>query len=164
MDKTNINALVQTITRSLNSINKRRFSMEQSLFLPEISIASAIHMICTCMYNPLDRLRNLCQVQNGIKGSENFFLFISLRERFLTTGTSTSKMPRRNRIPLEHRKRIVRAFEDEQEDYLLVSDTLGVNRSTARGIVARYIREGRIQERPRGGRNNVQTVCSHLLK
>ena len=69
---------------------------------------------------------------------------------------SARKMPRRNRIPLEHRERIVRAFEDEQEDYLLVSDTLGVNRSTARGIVARYITEGRIQERPRGGRNNVR--------
>ena len=53
-------------------------------------------------------------------------------------------MPRRNRIPIEHRERIVRAFEDEAEDYLLVADTLGVNRSTARGIVARYIREGRI--------------------
>ena len=45
---------------------------------------------------------------------------------------------------------------DEQEDYLSVADTLGVNRSTARGIVARYITEGRIQERPRGGRNNVR--------
>ena len=69
---------------------------------------------------------------------------------------SARKMPRRNRIPLEHRERIVRAFEDEQEDYLLVSDTLGVNRSTARGIVARYITEGRIQERPRAGRNKVR--------
>ena len=61
----------------------------------------------------------------------------------------------RNRIPIEHRERIVRAFEDEAEDYLLVADTLGVNPSMARGIVARYIREGRIIERPRGGRNNV---------
>lgn len=65
-------------------------------------------------------------------------------------------MPRRNRIPLEYRERIVRAFEDKEEDYLLAADTLGVNRSTARGIVARYIREGRIRERPRGGRNNVR--------
>ena len=65
-------------------------------------------------------------------------------------------MPRRNRISLEHRERIVREFEDEEEDYLVVADTLGVNRSTARCIVARYIREGRIQERPRGGRNNVR--------
>ena len=30
-------------------------------------------------------------------------------------------MPRRNRIPIEHRERIVRAFEDEAEDYLLVA-------------------------------------------
>ena len=59
-------------------------------------------------------------------------------------------MPRRNRIPIEHRERIVRTFEDEAEDYFLVADTLGVNRSTARGIVARYFREGRIRERPRG--------------
>ena len=65
-------------------------------------------------------------------------------------------MPRRNRIPLEHRERIVRAFDYEEEDYLLVANTLGVNRSTARGIMARYIREGRIWERPRGGRNNVR--------
>ena len=48
-------------------------------------------------------------------------------------------MPRRNRIPIKHRERIVRAFEDEAEDYLLVADTLGVNRSTARGIVARVL-------------------------
>ena len=68
-------------------------------------------------------------------------------------------MPRRNMqdsLQFEHRERIVRAFEEEEEDYLLVADTLGVNRSTARGIVARYIREGRIRERPRGGRNNVR--------
>lgn len=55
-------------------------------------------------------------------------------------------MLRRNRIPIEHRERIVRAFENEAEDYLLVADTLGVNRSTARGIVTRYVREGRIRE------------------
>ena len=60
-------------------------------------------------------------------------------------------MPRRNRIPIAHREGIVRAFGDEAEDYLLVADTLGVNRSTARGIVARYIREWRIRERPHGG-------------
>ena len=65
------------------------------------------------------------------------------------------KIARRNRIPIENRERIVRAFEDEAEDYLLVADTLGVNRFTARGIVARYIREGRIRERPRSGLNNV---------
>ena len=64
-------------------------------------------------------------------------------------------MPRRKRIPIEHREGIVRAFEDEAEDYLLLADTSGVNRFTAREIVARYIREGRIRERPLGGRNNV---------
>jgi len=31
-----------------------------------------------------------------------------------------------------------------------------VNRSTARSIVATYLREGRVNERPRGGRNNVR--------
>ena len=50
-------------------------------------------------------------------------------------------MPRRNRILLEQREKIVRAFEDTNEDYLIVADTTGVNRSTARSIVARYIRE-----------------------
>ena len=64
-------------------------------------------------------------------------------------------MPGRNRIPIEHRERIVRAFEDEAEDYLLEADTLGVNHSTARGIAARYIIEGRVRGRLRGGRNNV---------
>ena len=59
-------------------------------------------------------------------------------------------MPGRKRIPIEYKKRIVRAFEDEADDYLLEADTLGVNRSMARGIAPRYIRE-----RSRGGRNNV---------
>ena len=64
-------------------------------------------------------------------------------------------MPGRNRNHIEHRERIVRAYEDEAEDYLLEADTLGANRSMARGIAARYIREGRVRERPRGGRSNV---------
>ena len=64
--------------------------------------------------------------------------------------------PRRNRIPNEVRRRIVRAFEDPTKDYLSVADTLGVNRSTARSIVATFLREGRVKERPRGGRNNVR--------
>ena len=64
-------------------------------------------------------------------------------------------MSGRKRIPIKHRERIVRAFENEADDYLLVADALQVNRSTARGIVARNIREERIRERPRGGQNNV---------
>ena len=46
--------------------------------------------------------------------------------------------------------------EDVNEDYLTVAATIGVNRSTARSIVARYLREGRIAERPRGGANHVR--------
>jgi len=65
-------------------------------------------------------------------------------------------MPPRNRISLEQHKRIVCAFEDVHEDCLAIAETIGVNRSTARGIVLRYIREGRIAERPRGGVNHVQ--------
>ena len=64
-------------------------------------------------------------------------------------------MPRRNRITFEHRERIVRAFEDVNDDYLIVADTLGINRSTGRSIVSRYVREGKIAERPRGGPNHV---------
>ena len=56
------------------------------------------------------------------------------------------KVPGRNRIPIEHRERIVHAFED----YLLEANTLGANRSMARVIASRYIREGRTRERPRG--------------
>ena len=61
-------------------------------------------------------------------------------------------MPRINRIPFEHRERIVGAFEDVNEEYmyLIVADTLRINRSTARSIVSRYVREGKIAERPQG--------------
>ena len=64
-------------------------------------------------------------------------------------------MPPRYRISLEQRERIVRAFEDVHEDYLAIAETIEVNRSTARGIVSHYVREGRIAERPRGGANHV---------
>ena len=70
-------------------------------------------------------------------------------------------MPPRNRIPLEHRDRIVRVFEDEEEDYALVPS--GLNRSTAGSIVARYIR-GRILERPRGGRNTLDNKMRDCLE
>ena len=40
-----------------------------------------------------------------------------------------------------------------QKDYLMVADRLGENRSAARGILTRHIREGRVQERLRGRRN-----------
>ena len=63
---------------------------------------------------------------------------------------------RRRRIPQEDRERLVRAFEEPDQDYLVVADTLGVNRSTARGIVTRFIRENRVDKRLRGGRNNIK--------
>ena len=64
-------------------------------------------------------------------------------------------MPPRNRILLEQHQRIIQAFEDVNEDYLMVAATIGVNRSTARSIIARYLWEGRITERPQGGTNHV---------
>ena len=63
---------------------------------------------------------------------------------------------RRRRIAQEDRERLVRAFEETDQDYLVVADTLGVNRSTARGIITRYIRENRVHERQRGGRHNIK--------
>ena len=66
-------------------------------------------------------------------------------------------MPRRNPILLEQRERIIRACEDTSEDYLMVADSISVNRLTARSmIIARYISEGQIAETPRGGANNVR--------
>ena len=62
----------------------------------------------------------------------------------------------RNRISNEVRERLVRSYENPTENYLMVADTLGVNLSSARGILTRYNREGRVQERPQGGRNNVK--------
>ena len=59
-----------------------------------------------------------------------------------------AEINRRNRIRLEHRQRLVRAFENPHEDFLTVADALGINRSTARNIVARYVKEGRVEEIP----------------
>ena len=42
---------------------------------------------------------------------------------------------RRQRVSLENRERLIRAFNHPVQDYLSVADTLGINRSTARGIV-----------------------------
>ena len=40
----------------------------------------------------------------------------------------------------------MRAFEKLDQDYLVVADTLGVNRSTTRGIVARFIQENGVDK------------------
>ncbi len=51
---------------------------------------------------------------------------------------------------------MVRAFEEQDQDYLALADTLAINRSTARSLITRYLREGRIEEQPRGGGHNVR--------
>ena len=48
------------------------------------------------------------------------------------------------------------SFEEPDQDCLTVSDRLGVNCLTARGIIARCIRDNRMTARPRGGRYNVK--------
>ena len=63
---------------------------------------------------------------------------------------------RRCRIVQEYRERLVRAFEEPDQDYPVVADKFGVNRSTDRGIVTRFIRENRVHERQRGGRHNIK--------
>ena len=63
---------------------------------------------------------------------------------------------RRQKISDKNRQLLIRAFDDPEQDYLTIADTLGVNRSSAWGIVKRYLVEGRVEELPRGGRNNLK--------
>ena len=63
---------------------------------------------------------------------------------------------RRHRITAEDKNRLVWAFEDQDQKYLVLADTLRIYRLAARCIVFWYLREGRIQDRPLGGRNNVR--------
>ena len=51
----------------------------------------------------------------------------------------------RNRIGQEEKETLVRAYQSPEQDYLAV-DNLGINRSTARGIIARYLLENRVDE------------------
>ena len=71
-----------------------------------------------------DKFRNsfhykpVYKLKNGLKKFLEFsVLYGSCVRLFLLYCIHLFKMPRRNRIPIEHRKRIVRAFEDEAEDY-----------------------------------------------
>ena len=76
-------------------------------------------------YKPVYKLKN------GLKQFLEFSVLYGASVRlFLLYCILVYKMPR-NRIRIEHRERIVPAFEDEAEDYLLVAVTLGVNHSTA---------------------------------
>ena len=63
---------------------------------------------------------------------------------------------RRNRVSDKNWGEIVRAYEVATEDYLHVADALGMNRSMTRSIIALYIREGRVDQRTRSGRNHMK--------
>ena len=58
----------------------------------------------------------------------------------------------RSIISREGKERLVRAFEEQDQDYLALADMLVINSSTARSVITRHLREGRIEEQPRGGR------------
>lgn len=58
------------------------------------------------------------------------------------------------RIPDIDRNRLIDAFENEDVDYLEVAATLNIKRSTARSIIATYVREGRRDKLPKGGAKN----------
>ena len=62
-------------------------------------------------------------------------------------------MLRRSRVSIEDKQRLVRAYR-ALEDYQLLADQLGINRSTARTIVSTAMRQPdpeAIDNRPRGG-------------
>ena len=63
---------------------------------------------------------------------------------------------RRNRVSDKNWGEIVRAYEVATEDYLHVANALGMNRSMTRSIIALYIREGRMNQRTRAGRNHLK--------
>ena len=52
----------------------------------------------------------------------------------------------RNRSGQEDKERLVRAYQSPEQDYLAMADNLGIYRSTARGIIARYLLENRVDE------------------
>nr|XP_054756147.1 uncharacterized protein LOC129262123 [Lytechinus pictus] len=58
------------------------------------------------------------------------------------------------RISDDDRRRVVEAFEGNEQDYLETADDLGIKRSTARSIVRTYLETGRAEKRPRGGARN----------
>ena len=61
---------------------------------------------------------------------------------------------RRSGISLEHRERIVRAFDDANQDYIAVADRCA--QVDCEKHCSKFVKEGKIEERPRGGRNNVR--------
>lgn len=63
---------------------------------------------------------------------------------------------RRNRISQGNGERLIRPFDEPKQDSMVFAKTLGINHSTARGIVTRYLQEGRVNQRPRGGQIHVK--------
>lgn len=67
------------------------------------------------------------------------------------------------RISSEDKQRLVNAFDNE-EDYLLLADQLGIKRSTARGIVYRTKKRGGVIFLPRGGTRVESTKVDEELR
>ena len=60
------------------------------------------------------------------------------------------------RVSNVDRGRLIEAFEDNHADYIELADTLGIKRSTARSIVATYLRTGRHEKLPTGEAHNTK--------
>ncbi|CAI9720968.1 Hypothetical predicted protein [Octopus vulgaris] len=60
------------------------------------------------------------------------------------------------RISDEDRARLVDAFEGNQKDYLKLTDTPGIKRSSVRSIVETYLLSGRRHKLPRGDAHHVK--------
>ena len=58
-----------------------------------------------------------------------------------TTTASTMAERVRNRISQENKEKLVRAFEAPDQDYFVIADNFGINHSTVREIIGRYLRE-----------------------
>ena len=71
-------------------------------------------------------------------------------------------MQRYQRISEQDKRRLLAAYEDDNQDYLQVAEVLGIKRTTAWAIVRRYLRDGAVV-RPRGGRRDaVQKVDEEM--
>ena len=81
------------------------------------------------------------------------YAFLALIE---LVSSNMAERRRRMRICQDDRQRLIHAFEEPDQDYLEIADTLGIKRPTARGIIRRYLQHNRVDERRRGGRNNVR--------
>jgi len=59
-------------------------------------------------------------------------------------------MSSRSKISLEDKKRLVRAFENE-EDYMVLADQLNINRGSAKSIIYRTLKRDGVIQKQRGG-------------